>query len=132
MKKRLIIIGAGASGMFAALVAAGSHFENKNSLDIIILDANDTPGKNDMFEHIDRSEQVRVYPSSISDEKNVSATDIPLPEPEAVENSKSFPSAAIAIISSSGATVLLLIFIAVWLRNRTRRKGKVTDNESNT
>lgn len=45
MKKRLIIIGAGASGMFAALVAAGSHFENKNSLDIIILDANDTPGK---------------------------------------------------------------------------------------
>ena len=92
----------------------------------------DTPGKNDMFEHIDRSEQVRVYPSSISDEKNVSATDIPLPEPEAVENSKSFPSAAIAIISSSGATVLLLIFIAVWLRNRTRGKGKVTDNESNT
>ena len=92
---------------------------------------NDTPGKNDMFEHIDRSEQARVYPSSISDENDVSGTDIPLLEPETVENSKRFPFAGIIVISLSGAIVLLLIFLAILLRNRSRRKNRVTGNETN-
>ncbi len=45
MKKTLMIIGAGASGMFSAFSVAGNQFGYKNNLEIMILDANEAPGK---------------------------------------------------------------------------------------
>ena len=84
----------------------------------------DTPGMNDMFEHVDRSEQTRISP----EETEVSATDTSSEVPEAiVKNPTSFVSLRLLIVLA-GCVVVAAALLAGLLRLLNRKKSEATDS----
>ena len=84
----------------------------------------DTPGMNDMFEHVDRSEQPRISP----EETEVSATDTSSEVPEAiVKNPTSFVSPRLLVVLA-GCVVVAAALLAGLLRLLNRKKSEATDS----